>query len=105
MASLPSPSYCVSRARDSPPLPAPPHAEDRMHRGLRLEAPSVSGNKGLQIGNAFGAIIREFGTAGIEPARAHETAPVWGVVQPPRLERGTPRSTIWCSNQLSYGCT
>ena len=20
----------------------------------------------------------------------------------PRLERGTPRSTIWCSNQLSY---
>ncbi len=28
-----------------------------------------------------------------------------GMVQPPRLERGTPRSTIWCSNQLSYGCT
>jgi hypothetical protein len=26
-----------------------------------------------------------------------------GMVPPPRLERGTPRSTIWCSNQLSYG--
>jgi hypothetical protein len=25
------------------------------------------------------------------------------MVPPPRLERGTPRSTIWCSNQLSYG--
>ena len=25
------------------------------------------------------------------------------LVPPPRLERGTPRSTIWCSNQLSYG--
>jgi hypothetical protein len=24
------------------------------------------------------------------------------VVPTPRLERGTPRSTIWCSNQLSY---
>lgn len=24
------------------------------------------------------------------------------VVPLPRLERGTPRSTIWCSNQLSY---
>lgn len=27
------------------------------------------------------------------------------MVPPPRLERGTPRSTIWCSNQLSYGGT
>ena len=27
------------------------------------------------------------------------------LVPPPRLERGTPRSTIWCSNQLSYGGT
>src|SRR4051794_36808323 len=27
------------------------------------------------------------------------------MVQLPRLERGTPRSTIWCSNQLSYSCT
>ena len=26
------------------------------------------------------------------------------MVQLPRLERGTPRSTIWCSNQLSYSC-
>lgn len=25
-----------------------------------------------------------------------------GLVPTPRLERGTPRSTIWCSNQLSY---
>ena len=25
----------------------------------------------------------------------------FGMVPPPRLERGTPRSTIWCSNQLS----
>ena len=24
------------------------------------------------------------------------------MVPTPRLERGTPRSTIWCSNQLSY---
>ncbi len=24
------------------------------------------------------------------------------LVPTPRLERGTPRSTIWCSNQLSY---
>ncbi len=32
--------------------------------------------------------------------RAHK--PLILMVPLPRLERGTPRSTIWCSNQLSY---
>lgn len=37
---------------------------------------------------------------GLWPRRAGRGAGK-GMVQPPRLERGTPRSTIWCSNQLS----
>jgi hypothetical protein len=40
-----------------------------------------------------------------KPNRRRKPIQCLSLVQPPRLERGTPRSTIWCSNQLSYGCT
>lgn len=52
------------------------------------------------------------GSATANATASRRTASIWSpdalslkrVVQLPRLERGTPRSTIWCSNQLSYSC-
>jgi hypothetical protein len=88
-----------------------PRLERTSRNGLKLGAEALPGRWCRVIEESCGKVApaRKFGTA-VTPAvtltsfssAAIRLMSLILLVPLPRLERGTPRSTIWCSNQLSY---